>query len=94
MSPISAAIVKPVIQPSAGALELVLDLGDPQLEVVDQLNARVDAAAPRPWNIEICQGRAVGAVLISLSRSSTSRTGCYRGSLRWRNSIMGCQAAR
>ena len=39
-------------------------------------------------------GRAVGAVLISLSPHLTSRIRCHRGSLRWRSSKMGCQAAR
>jgi len=38
--------------------------------------------------------RAVGAVLISLSPHQTSRIRCHRGSLRWRSSKMGCQAAR
>ena len=58
ISPSSHATVKEVIQPNpgaghqsrhipvigAGALQLRLDLRDPELELVDQLDARVDMA--------------------------------------------------
>ena len=61
MSPISAAIVNPVTQPIPGsghqqrdvamigsrAAQPSLDLTDPPLEIVDQLNARLDVTAPR-----------------------------------------------
>ena len=59
MSPISEAIVKPVITDprsahqqrdvamiGAGALELALDLADPPLEIIDQPQAGLDVAAP------------------------------------------------
>jgi len=39
----------------AGALELALDLRDSQLEIVDQLHARVDVTAPRLGDVELAE---------------------------------------
>jgi len=67
MSPISAAIVKPVTQPIPGsrhqqrdvavigarAAQPALNLADPPVEIVDQLNARPDVTKPRLREIQL-----------------------------------------
>ena len=66
MSPISAAMVNPVIQPipgghqqrdvamiGAGAAQPALDLTNPPLEIVDQLKARPNVTKPGLGKIQL-----------------------------------------